>query len=690
MNMTVYLADLTHTGVGVNSSAFPLGIGIVAAYARQHFGARWQGELFKFPDELNEGLRRKMPHVLGFSNNCCNFNLSRAFAQYVKKQNPQTVVVFGGPNFPTTPPGRAAFLRDCPEIDFYIKWDGEIAFVKLLEYLAARHFDAAGFKKERLLPENCCYLAADDYLEGPDHRIDDFSAIPSAYTSGTLDAFFGRGLHPLVETTRGCPYSCTYCNDGHDFKRYIMKKSAAAVAAELDYIAQRIDPAAELWLCDNNFGMFTEDLHTSGVISRLIKTYGWPHALQTSNGKSHPERIYESRRIINEHRDGTLRFGASLQSTDPEVLRRIKRRNLPVKELLKLNQLRRAAHNHRTAFFTELILALPGDSLARHYQSLHDAIDTLGVTNIDIHQLNLLHGAPMADGDDLQRYQFDVRYRVFVGCFGLYRIGDNDIPCAEIDRVVVGNNTLSFEDYLECRVMNLLIKIFIDYDPFREVLGLLRHLQLSIFDWLRLLKDEFLPCSTPLTRLVDSFLRDTQKPLFPDKATINRFLQNPDHIRQYISGERGGNELLNHKARAFLEHLDALHDILHDSVKAYLQRRQRLTNDLADYLAQAVAFSRLTKFNPYHLDQTPQSEFTFDFIAAQREDFQVNPADIRTERTIYCFVYDADTLDYIRTRMACWGGENIAQLGKLLQKTNLQLINRRPVPLTLPRSLQPA
>ncbi|MBN2210040.1 MAG: radical SAM protein [Sedimentisphaerales bacterium] len=690
MTISVYLADLTHTGVGVNSSSFPLGIGVVAAYAQQHFGNRWRGELFKFPEDLNNALSQKIPHVLGFSNNCCNLNLSLAFARYAKKQNPQTIIVFGGPNFPTTSEGRADFLRDYPEIDFYIRWDGEIAFVTLLERLAACRFDVARFKKDRIITENCCYLAGNDYIEGPDHRINDFSTIPSAYTTGTLDAFFGRGLNPLVETTRGCPYSCTYCNDGHDYKRYIMKKPAATVAAELEYIAERIDPTAELWLCDNNFGMFSEDLHTSRVISRLIKTHGWPHALQTSNGKSHPERIYETRRIINEHRDGTLRFGASLQSTDPDVLRLIKRKNLPIEELLKLNRLRRADHNHRTAFFTELILALPGDRLQRHYQSLRDAIDTLGVTNIDVHQLNLLHGAPMADGDDRRRYEFDVRYRVFVGCFGLYCIGRDDVPCAEIDRVVVGNDTLSFDDYLQCRVMNLLIKIFIDYDPFQEVLGLLRHLKLSVFDWLRLLKDEFLHRHEPLVRLVESFLRDTQKPLFPDKVTISRFLQNPDHIRQYISGERGGNELLNHKARAFLEHLDSLHDILHDSVLAYLKYHHCLTDDIAEYLDQAVTFSRLTKFNPYHLDQTPQGEFTFDFISARNEGFQINPADIRSERTLYRFVYDADTLDYIRTRMACWGGENIAQLGKLLQKTNLQLINRRPEPLNHSRSLQPA
>ncbi len=88
-----YFADLTHTGVGtewlprqgVNSYIFPLGIGNVAAYASKYLTEQSSMELFKFPEDLNEALKVKIPHFLSMSNLCFNINLSYAFTSYVKK-----------------------------------------------------------------------------------------------------------------------------------------------------------------------------------------------------------------------------------------------------------------------------------------------------------------------------------------------------------------------------------------------------------------------------------------------------------------------------------------------------------------------------------------------------------------------------------------------------------------------------
>ena len=41
-----------------------------------------------------------------------------------------------------------------------------------------------------------------------------WTAFPSPYTTGLLDEFFDEKLTPMVQTSRGCPYSCTFCHDG--------------------------------------------------------------------------------------------------------------------------------------------------------------------------------------------------------------------------------------------------------------------------------------------------------------------------------------------------------------------------------------------------------------------------------------------------------------------------------------------
>ena len=39
---------------------------------------------------------------------------------------------------------------------------------------------------------------------------------------------------------------------------------------------------------------------------------------------------------------------------------------------------------------------------------------------------------------------------------------------------VLKKDNPSFEDYINCRIMNLLVKIYVDHDHFREILGVIR------------------------------------------------------------------------------------------------------------------------------------------------------------------------------------------------------------------------
>ena len=112
------------------------------------------------------------------------------------------------------------------------------------------------------------------------------------------------------------------------------------------------------------------------------------------------------------------------------------------------------------------------------------AIDTLEASRVDVHQLYLVYGAEMHDSETIKKYGMDVRHRIFINAYGIYSIGDRKVPCAETNKVVVGNNTLSFDEFIECRIMDLLVKIFIDHDPFREVIGFVRKLNLSVFDFI--------------------------------------------------------------------------------------------------------------------------------------------------------------------------------------------------------------
>ena len=64
MKYTNYFTDLTHTGGGVNSHTFPLGVGNVAAYASKYLSDQLTVDLFKFPEDLNAALKVKIHNFL--------------------------------------------------------------------------------------------------------------------------------------------------------------------------------------------------------------------------------------------------------------------------------------------------------------------------------------------------------------------------------------------------------------------------------------------------------------------------------------------------------------------------------------------------------------------------------------------------------------------------------------------------
>ena len=114
-----------------------------------------------------------------------NLNLSIAFAKYIKAINKEIPIVFGGPNIPIPEDEREEFLKLYPEIDFYIKWDGEHAFLELYKALSSHSFDVQKVKSKNLSLPNCLYIYENDYYEGPDQRIANLMSVPSPYLLGS-------------------------------------------------------------------------------------------------------------------------------------------------------------------------------------------------------------------------------------------------------------------------------------------------------------------------------------------------------------------------------------------------------------------------------------------------------------------------------------------------------------------------
>ena len=113
--LRVWLADLTYTGQDTQSlgaDTFPLAVGCLATYSEEKIEFKEPIKIFRYPEKIAETLKNEgVPDVMGFSNFIWNSELSLRFAQRIKKMNPNTIVVMGGPNFPQDLIEREEFLK---------------------------------------------------------------------------------------------------------------------------------------------------------------------------------------------------------------------------------------------------------------------------------------------------------------------------------------------------------------------------------------------------------------------------------------------------------------------------------------------------------------------------------------------------------------------------------------------------
>ena len=180
--------DLTHTGQTVCANTFPLGAAMVAAYAKQELKDKISIELFKYPEDFARSLDKTVPDIAAFSAYSWNNDLSHEIARRIKKRSPQTIIVFGGENFPgyggqKSPVARdaqKAYFEKYPAIDFFIFSEAELAFVELYGKLEAVGFDAAKFKAARTESGNVHYLVDGELVASPIlPRIQNLDIVPS-------------------------------------------------------------------------------------------------------------------------------------------------------------------------------------------------------------------------------------------------------------------------------------------------------------------------------------------------------------------------------------------------------------------------------------------------------------------------------------------------------------------------------
>ncbi|MEU0822739.1 B12-binding domain-containing radical SAM protein [Streptomyces mirabilis] len=692
ITLTAWLADLTYTQQTISAETMPQAIGGLATYATTKLEFAHPIRVFKYPEALAAALEEDgPPDVIGFSHYIWNSHLSLAFAELVKKHFPATTVVFGGPHYPLRLPDQTEFWHErlAGRVDFYVDGEGEPAFADLLRTLnEVGRVDVRG----HIAGVHC--LAGDGTLHAPPPRlrIHDLSSVPSPYLSGLMDEFFDGKLVPTVQTNRGCPFKCTFCQEGTQYFQRVAKKHEQQIRDELHYIGRRMKPLLEagsarneLLITDSNFGMFPEDQETCRVIAECQQLYGWPRVVNVTTGKNQRDRVLSAVAQV----PGAISLSGAVQSLDPDVLRRISRSNIDGGKLMEIAL---AAADAGAGTYSEVILALPGDSKAKHLGTLRQLVDA-GFDRLNMFQLTLLPGSEMSTETYRHEHGLVTKWRVMPRCYGSYTVLGEDLRAAELDEVCVTVPDMPYEDYRECRVMDLLLASLYNGDVFAALLAILRAHQISPMSWLE--RARSLAHGPALTAVLKEFEAETDEQLWDVREELLSYAT--ENIDQYVDGHLGNNLLYTYRTRIISEALEDTADLAARACLAVLRDvgvglgggtlTEALVREAADY--HRLTLSEIFRTDPPDVLRQ-RARFDLDTLvaAARRRENIRDPRRFQlTEAGVREFVLNASQRRTLSTYLGQFGTTPWG-VGRLLTKVRLpdivRMVRMSPGPGTPP------
>lgn len=412
----VYLAQFSTVSLDTYYF-FPYSVGLIRSYAEsipliaKNYDLKpllWKKLAI---DDLVNSLDN--PAVFGFSSYVWNANYNLQLAKAVKAIYPDCIIVFGGPGVPDAD---ADFFITHPWVDYLIHTEGEQSFANLLE---------------TLLKGTC-----KSHISIPSNRTKSLDTIPSPYLSGVFDSVLAEArdqgviINALLETNRGCPFKCTFCDWGGLTFSKIHCFDLERIKQEITWLGK--NQIEMLSLADANFGIFPErDLEIAQWAIKTKQDYGFPKYFDTSWTKNtKPETIKTAKLLMQA---GMLRkFVMSLQTLDVQTLSNIKRRNIDGSKFSQLIE------DRSVSVSTELIVGLPGETLDSYKQGVCQLIDD----NIKIisNPLTLLPNSEMSTSE--YRSQWAIECVTFKSSWSSHGID-------EWEELVVATSSYNTQDWGE-------------------------------------------------------------------------------------------------------------------------------------------------------------------------------------------------------------------------------------------------
>jgi radical SAM superfamily enzyme YgiQ (UPF0313 family) len=359
-------------------------------------------------------------------------------SRQVKQSSPNSVVVHGGPSAPIYEAASERFLQTHPEVDIIVRGEGEDTITDLLRNLALCA-DIKDWSPLYNVP-GIIFRREHRVVRTGERARAELENLPSPYLDGSFDKYGAPVLAATIETNRGCPYGCTFCDWGSATLQKIRNFDLNRVKAEIDWVARH--RIKILWVADANFGIIDRDIEIADHISRSRKECGYPHQVVVNYAKNATKRVAEIVRIFR-NGDVTGQGIIAIQTTDEKTLDVIRRKNIKTE---RYDELMGIFRRENLALSTDLMVGLPGSTVESFKRDLQHYFDRQ--VAVKVYDSIVLPNSPMADPEYMKRYEIEV----------------------DALGIVISSSTFSKADKINMTGISKFYNLFVEYGLLRYVL----------------------------------------------------------------------------------------------------------------------------------------------------------------------------------------------------------------------------
>ncbi len=357
--------------------------------------------------------------VIAFSVYIWNVNIFKQISSKLNKKNAK--LIFGGPEVSYD----SEYFLNNTQVDFIIKGEGELAFEELLNHLSN--------ESDYTNTPNISFIKDGKLYTNPIKEVKDLSVIKLPY-------YFEEDIKHIpnkisyIESSRGCPYKCSYCLSS--LEKTVRFFNPEEVKKAILYLMAK--GAKTIKFLDRTFNA---NKNTLQLLDFIIKNNNNKTVFQFEiTGDVLDPKIIEH--LNKKAPKGLFRFEIGIQSTNENT-------NLLVDRIQNTNKLFNNINLIEKGkvidLHLDLIAGLPEEDL-KSFKNTFDSVFNLGSKELQLGFLKMLRGTKIRNESELYNYEFN----------------------QEAPYEIIKNNSLSPADIKEIHLVEHMLELHHNKGYFKE------------------------------------------------------------------------------------------------------------------------------------------------------------------------------------------------------------------------------